>query len=564
MVITTRQLCDRGIRGDRTVTLNLEHSSIVILFSGVAFLLLGLSMASESLQKLAANQIRKILNRLDESGVMSVVLGTLLTLMMQSSGALTATLVNLGTARVLTLSQVMGVLIGSAIGAALTVQLISFHVSFLGLPVFILGFIGAFMSKKRKLKGFFEFVIGVGLLFFGLEMISLGSRALIAGPVVANAFEMLKSNWIAVFFLSAALTTVFHSSTATLGVVMGLAASGALRVEDALAWIYGANIGTTSTALVASMRANYIGRQIAWANFLYRTTSVIIFLPFASTVLFYVPDLAPTVGQQVALIYLVLNLFAASIFFPLKKFGVVLIQKVITPGEADKEFGVKYLKRSSYESFALGVAHARREVLEMGDIVYQMAELSLEVFRDEDPDLVIRIRNLDDRVDLLLKEIKLFLIRVSDLSPEGLDQSVIDIISFGTDLEGAADIIDHHLLGLAKKKRKQRLEFSAEGWRDLEAIHHNSVRATSLSTMYFQTEDKKLAEQLANLKAESRDLETQSRAAHIARLGGEGRDNMGTSAIFLETLNTYLQLVEFLSRHAKRTTKAARSGQLNS
>ena len=133
------------------MTFEAQHSPIVVLLAGVAFLLFGLNLASESLQNLAANQIRKILNRLDENGITGVIVGTLLTLIMQSSGALTATLVNLGSARVLTLSQVMGVLIGSAIGAALTVQLISLHVIELGLPLIIAGFfVHAFCEKTKS------------------------------------------------------------------------------------------------------------------------------------------------------------------------------------------------------------------------------------------------------------------------------------------------------------------------------------------------------------------------------------------------------------------------------
>lgn len=537
--------------------MSLEHSSVIVLLSGLAFLLFGLSLASESLQKLAANKIRRILNRLQDSGIVGVAIGALLTLLMQSAGAVTATLVNLGTAGVLTLQQVMGVIIGTAIGAALTVQLISLHVSGFGLPLFILGFTVSFMTKNRRVVNIFEFIMAVGLLFFGLEMIRSGSLAMVKVELLAEALNFLKANWFAAFIVSGVLTSFFHSSTATLGVVMGLAASGVLDFKSAMVWIYGANIGTTSTALITGLRANYLGRQIAWANFLYRLASVALFLPFADVTVAYLQELVGSAQGQVATAYLALNIFSASIFFPLRRIGIAIIEKTIQPREGEQEFSVRFLKRSTYESFAMGLAHAKREMFEMGDIVYQMAERSLEVFQDESPENFEQIRKLDDRVDLLLREIKFFLIRVSDQAPEGLSQSVIDVISFGSDLEAAADIIDHHLLDLAAKKGKKRLEFSTEAWSDLQRLHHSAVRATSLAVTYFQTEDLKIAEQLLGLKYEARDLEQQSRESHISRLSkGE---SLGASAIYLETVNTYLQLIEMLSRHAQRHKKQLRA-----
>lgn len=533
----------------------LEHSGVVVLLSGIAFLLFGLSLASDSLQKMAANRIRKILNRLSEDSAVGVAIGALLTLLMQSAGAVTATLVNLGAAGVLTLPQVMGVIIGTAIGATVTVQLLSLHVSEFGLLLFAMAFLASFLGQARKLKTVLEFCMALGLLFFGLELIHLGAASMLEIQTLASAFASIRENWMLGLAVSTVLTSFFHSSTATLGVVMGLTSSGVLDLNSALVWVYGANIGTTTMALTTGLKANYVGRQIAWANFLYRVASIMIFLPFAGFIVLWIGDTVDNPRTEVASVYMALNVVSALLFFPLRKAGVRFIQKIITPNEGEAEFGVRFLKRSNYESFSLGLAHAKREIFEMGDILYQMVELSIEVFRDEDPDHIQKIRSLDDRVDLLLKEIKLFLIRVSDLAPEGLNQSVIDIISVGSDLEGAADMIDHHLVDLAKKKQKGRLEFSSECSTDLTKLHAGAVRATSLAVTYFQTEDVKLAGQLLDLKHEMRDLEQKSREAHIARLGRGGPDNMGVSAIYLETLNTYLQLVELLSRHAQRVSK---------
>lgn len=539
--------------------MSLEHSSIIILLAGLSFLLLGLNLASESLQKLAANRIRRILNRLREDGIMGVVIGAILTLLMQSSGAVTATLVNLGTAGVLTLPQVMGVIIGSAIGAALTVQLLSLHVVGFGLPLFVFGFSASFITKNRRMIEVFELLMAIGLVFFGIELIRSGSMAVIHYDFLAQGFAALKENWIAAFIVSGCLTSFFHSSTATLGAILGFAASGVITLEESLVWIYGANIGTTSTALLAGLRADYLGRQIAWANFLFRFFAVLIFLPVAKLTIEWMPNFTNVPQAQVAGVYLALNIFAAIVFFPLRKLGIKVVERFVEPREGEKEFSVRFLKRSTYESFAMGLAHAKRELLEMGDIVHQMAEVSSKIFHDESPEHFMEIRKLDDRVDLLLREIKFFLIRVSDDSPEGINQSVIDLISFASDLESAADIIDHHILSLAGKKGKKRLEFEPEELTDLQSLQSLTIRAIALAMTHFQTEDKSIAEEILKIKYDARDTEQKSREAHIARLSrGEG---LGASAIYLETINTYLQLIEMLARQAQRAVKPVDNSQ---
>ncbi len=531
---------------------NVEHSAFIILAAGICFLVLGLSRASKALQKLAANQIRKVLTSLSQAGVFSLIVGVGLTLLMQSSGAVTATLVNLGTARVLTLPQVMGVLIGAAIGASLTVQLISLHITDVGLPLFVIGYVFFYSAKRRRFRDISEFFMSMGIMFFGIEMIGHGSRALVTVSTFASSFEFVNANPLLALALSAGITSIFHSSTATLGIVMALATSGVLTINDSVMWIYGANIGTASTGLIASVRGDYVGRRIAWANFLYRVATVVLFIPFAGVSLALMPQFFATSSGQIAFFFTAMNLFSASIFFPLRGFGVRIIEAMVQPSSSEREFGVRFLKRSTYESFPIALAHAKREILEMGDLVYQMVETSIQILRRQDSELIEDIRRSDDKVDLLLKEIKLFLIRVSETAPEGLNQSVIDLISYGSDLEGAADIVDHHIIGLAKKKNLNQLEFSAEDWKDLESLHINVVRAVALAMSSFQTDEITLAKQLVDLKHEIRDQENRARESHIARLGKGEQPGIGTSAIFLECIGTYLQLVELMSKHAQR------------
>ena len=153
-----------------------NHSYIVVLLAGVSFFMHGMTLASDALQKLAANRVRELLSHISKNNVLSILIGVALTVLLQSSGAVTAMLVGLGTARVISLPQVMGLILGSAVGTTLTVQLISFNVAQFGLPIFTVAFTLYFIAKHRALKNILLVFIGFGLIFFGIEMIGLGTR----------------------------------------------------------------------------------------------------------------------------------------------------------------------------------------------------------------------------------------------------------------------------------------------------------------------------------------------------------------------------------------------------
>ncbi|MGZ3723590.1 MAG: Na/Pi symporter, partial [Bdellovibrionales bacterium] len=154
------------------------HSAFILTFGGIAIFMLGMNTASENLQKIAADRIRDIVTTLAKKPIWGVFLGIGLTMILQSSGATTTLLVGLGSAAVISLPQVMSVILGAAIGSTFTVQILSFNIAQFGLPVFALSFFAYFLSRRRTLKNCAAAVMGFGLLFFGLELIRLGTEDL--------------------------------------------------------------------------------------------------------------------------------------------------------------------------------------------------------------------------------------------------------------------------------------------------------------------------------------------------------------------------------------------------
>lgn len=221
-------------------------------------------MASQSLEKLMAQRITLLMTKLSKSSLLSIGVGVGLTTILQSSGAVTTMLVGLGTARVIQLPQVMGVIIGTAIGSTLTVQLISFDLSQYALPLFVVGFFSFFVAKKPSIKNMSTVIMGFAMIFLGLKMISISSHYFAQLPILAEFFSGLRENSAYSFFAAIFFCAFVHSSAITIGLAMSLCSAGVISTHDAIIWVYGANIGTTSTALYTAAGSNYIGKQVAW------------------------------------------------------------------------------------------------------------------------------------------------------------------------------------------------------------------------------------------------------------------------------------------------------------
>ena len=440
--------------------IDFQNSYIIILLAGVSFFLYGSTMASGALEKLMASRITNLMNRLSKSRFLSIGVGVGLTTILQSSGAVTSMLVGLGTAKVIQLPQVMGVIIGTAIGSTLTVQLISFDLSGIALPLFILGFTTFFISQKNVIKNLSTVVMGFSMIFLGLKMISVSSHYFAGQELLSDFFKMFRDNSFYSFLAAMIFCAFVHSSAVTIGLAMSLCAAGVISNHDAMLWVYGANIGTTSTALFAAAGSNYIGKQVAWAHFFYKIMSVLIFYPVTKYFLDFSENLGTSSTRLIANGHLFLNIASAIVFFPFINKGAELIEKLF-PKSVSDEFGAEYLALNNYQNSALAISYAQREIMRTADIVIGMVKDSVVLFEAEDPGLVQSIKDRDNQVDFLYRETKMFLLNHANQSTSSVHQNIMNMIMFISDLERAADSIDINIRTLAIKKHALKLEFSA-------------------------------------------------------------------------------------------------------
>lgn len=535
--------------------IDLGNSYFVLLIGGLALFLYGMMTASTALEKLMSGRITALLTKLSKNQFLAIVTGVSLTTLLQSSGAVTSMLVGLGSAHVVTLRQVMGVIIGAAIGSTITVQLISLDISSFALPVFAVAFFVYFQAKKPVIRNVALVLMGFGLLFIGMKAISLSAHHFAGNPLLKEFFESIRENPGYSLLISMVFCALVQSSAVTIGLAMGLLSAGALSLFDAMIWVYGANIGTTSVALIAAAGSNYVGRQVAWAHFFYKTLSVLIFYPFTNFFITFLQAYDTSPARMVANSHLVFNIISAAIFFPFINKAAAIIEKMF-PQNPSEVFGTEFVNMNNYQSSALATSYANREIMRTADIVLSMIRDSLGLFEKADPALLESIKDRDNKVDFLYHEIKMFLLDHANHSSTAVHQNIMNMIMFLSDLERAADSIDINLTALAIKKNALKLDFSPEGWQEIREIHSQVVRVALTAINSYQT--KELCEEAIRMKRELAKEEIQLRENHIMRLNRGLTTSINTSSIHLDLLSEYRRIASLLVNHAYKTSKIQR------
>ncbi|MEQ1877122.1 MAG: Na/Pi cotransporter family protein [Bdellovibrionia bacterium] len=526
-----------------------SHTHLMVLFAGIAFFMYGMSLASDYLQRLMANRVRHLMNRLADRHFIAIVVGILLTVLLQSSGAVTSMLVGLGSAGVVNLTQVMGVIIGTAVGTTITVQIISFNIAQWGLGCFIFSFMVFFTSNRRIIKNIAGVCMGFGLIFYGLELMGQATQYFKTVPLLMEGITYLRKEPFVAFLATTAITAFVHSSAVVIGMAMTLAQSDLISLYDAMFWVYGANVGTTATGLMAAIGANYVGRQVAWAHAFYKIFTVAICAAVTLPLVAFIELFNENPIRDIANGHTILNIIGAVIFYPFISKGAQIIEKMFPPSESEREFGTKFLQNDAAHTPSLAYAQAVRESLRMGDIVVSMVRDSIRLFESEDPELIDDVHQRDNKVDLLFREIKTFLIRTPDKDGQ-INRQVFELLSFVTDLESAADIVEKNILDLAEKKNRLKVEFSEAGWSEIKVVHKLVLELITQSLSCFQLHDAGLADNVIEAKRALRVKEREFREHHLERLNKGLKATINTSSIHLELLGDYRRIAGLFSNHA--------------
>ncbi|MCX7765996.1 MAG: Na/Pi cotransporter family protein, partial [Candidatus Sumerlaeia bacterium] len=481
--------------------------------------------------------------------------------LMQSSSASTSMLVSLVSARMMSLQQALLLIPGAAIGTTLTVQLISFNILMYSLPLIAIGFFISVISRNRRTNALGKMIMGFGLIFFGMKVMSETVIPLKSLPFFINAMTTLSGNRFWALIFSALFTIIIQSSGATLGIVIALAHQGVIDLRGAIPIIFGANVGTCITAILASMGTTREAKRVAWAHFLYKLLGVVLFYPFITylallvewltRLLGMIPGLSDvSVARQVANADTLYNVIVALLFIPfVKQFEMLTRQFLPQKLEETQEVRPKYLELQIMDSPVIAIGSVMREISRMGRFVQEQMKAAAKVIFERKESEIDFIIQRDDKVDQLHHSITCYLANLTqkNLSEDELQKS-IGLLYIVTDLENIGDLIVKNLMPLGRKIINNDLHFSAEGEAELKELYKQVEEDLARVVISCSTWDKKLALEVMEHRELMKHLGQELMLKHLARLQEERKDTLETSSVHLDVIN-YLLRLEFHLYH---------------
>jgi len=358
-----------------------------------------------------------------------------------------------------------------------------------------------------------------------------------------QVFIALSNMPIVGIVLSAGLTALIHSSAATMGIALVLAKSGMIPLDAAIHIILGANIGTCATALIASMRSPVEARRVAWAHVFFKLFGVLLFLPFLGLFQTIVTETSPDFTRQIANANTLFNIIIAMLFLPIIGPFAKLITKLVPEKEEEKKFGPLYLDEHVLTTPSLALGQATREVLRASDIVREMLIDVVKVFQSDDQAQITAIKSRDNLIDLLDRQIRLYLTRLSS-SPltESQSRRNVAVLETSRNLENIGDIIDRNLMPLALKRINKGITFSEEGLQEITLYHKRVLENFDMAISAFASHDRDLADGVLRNKEELSIMERELVQAHFDRLRKGLRESIETSHVHLDIISNLARI----------------------
>ncbi len=464
------------------------YNMMFATLGGLGLFLFGMHIMSDSLQRIAGVRLRRILERITTNRVIAVLAGTAITAIIQSSSATTVMVVGLVNAGLMTLMQAVGVVIGANIGTTITAQIIAFKLTDIALPLIGIGMFTKLLCKRESFKYWGDFILGFGLLFYGLLVMKTGVMPLRSAPWVSEFFVHFSTSPLPGVIVGTLVTMLFQSSSATVGLVIALASTGVVDFYGAAALVLGDNIGTTITAQLASIGTNVSAKRVARAHLLFNVFGVCIILLIFPLFVRFVdfitpgdPSLAvngglPYSARHIANFHTIFNVTNCLIFLPLMEL-LAKISTFLVPGEESvRTYRLESLGPKIFETPSFALDEAKEEVDYMGREVFKMFALSENALIDNKgtDKMFGDVMEKEDLVDSLQQEINHYLTDLSRQSiTEHQSKEIFSMLQMVSNLERIGDHCES-IAKLCKKRNEFGIEFSYEGRNEISEIYHHT------------------------------------------------------------------------------------------
>jgi phosphate:Na+ symporter len=554
---------------DPSVAVELEWGTLAMgLFGGLALFLYGMDKLGDALKVIAGDKMKSILAALSNKRFVGMISGAVTTGIVQSSSVTTVMLVGFVSAGLMTMSQSIGVIFGAKLGTTVTAQIVAFKVTKFALVLVAAGFFLSFIAKREKIRQWGATVMGLGLIFFGMAVMSKAMYPLRSFQPFVDLMGSME-NPAAGMLVAALFTAVVQSSSATMGIVVVLAMQGLLTLEAGIALALGANIGTCMTAGLASIGKPREAVRVAVAHLIYSLAIAVVALPFlplvadAARAMSPVADatltgqdmLAKEVPRQVANAHTIINGLAAFLFLPLTGFLARLVTRLVPdkPDKAGDEFKAKHLDDLLIETPGMALVAVRREINRMGKRVRTMLDDSFDVVMAGGDETLMALGDADEEVDALYGQIVTYLGKLSarDLT-EGQTAELMNLTTAANEIESIGDVIENELVNLGQRRYSSGVVVSKETSLLLGHLHEMVSEAFRLALKGMKNTDPKRARDVLGYASRISDLSNQIEMHQVERLTADAPERLTLYSLELDVLDRLRRIYQHANRLARK------------
>ena len=523
---------------------------------GLGLFLYSIKTMGDGLQQAAGDRLRYYIDKYTSNPFFGILVGIGMTALIQSSSGVTVITVGLVSAGLLTLRQAIGIVMGANIGTTVTSFIIGFKLGDYALPMLFLGAVCLFFTKNRTINNIGRIVFGVGGIFFALNLMSGAMEPLKDLQVFKDYMVELSKNPILGVLVGTGLTLLIQASSATIGILQNLYASNLIDLQGALPVLFGDNIGTTITAIIASLGANIAAKRVAAAHVAFNvigTVICIIFLvPFTGLIQWFESFLNLAPEMTIAFAHGTFNITNTIIQFPFIGALAFIVTKLI-PGEDEVvKYEPLYLDEQLIKqapSIALG--NAKKELLHLGNYAAKAFDLSYDYIINSNEKVAEKGHKTEEAINTIDEKLTRYLI---SLSGEALSQKesevLTNILDSSRDLERIGDHAES-LLNLNDYLQRKNVQFSEAALEELAEIYLKTSDFVKDALESVENNDLEKAQALIERHEDINNMERVLRKTHIKRLNnGECSTQAGVN--FIDIISHYTRVSDHAMNLAEK------------
>lgn len=492
---------------------------VIGIIGGLGLFLFGMTYMGDGLQRAAGDKLKNLLAVLTKNKLMGVLVGAVVTMIIQSSSATTVMTVGFVNAGLMNLQQAIGIIMGANIGTTVTAQLVAFELTDIAPLIIGLGVFLYFAGKKKKIKDTAQILIGFGILFLGMSLMKDAMKPLRDSPIFREALTNFKNPYVGIF-TGFAITAILQSSSATTALLISIASSGMISIDMAFPIIFGQNIGTCVTAMLSGVGANIAAKRAAVMHMLFNVIGTLIFLfILRKPVEFIVLKISPEIiERQIANAHTLFNIINVIVLFPFANMIVRAAEKIVK-GEDDENISeVKYIDNRLMATPPIAIAQASRELLRMGKLVERQYNIAIHAFIEKDGKLTQEVFEIEKHVNKLESCILDFLVSLTKKSLTDKERDIlVTLMNTLNDIERVGDHADN-IAELAQYKIDNNVNFSDKAKNEMINMFNLTKEVYKTSLIAFKTANIDVSKEVLLKDDKIDELEKSLRKNHIERL----------------------------------------------